>query len=68
MIDINLNGIFATARAATRHMRPRGSGRIIVTTSMAATHVEPAIGAAYMTAKAGARKSPPKRARMRTKA
>jgi NAD(P)-dependent dehydrogenase (short-subunit alcohol dehydrogenase family) len=55
VIDINLNGIFATARAAVRHMRPRGSGRIIVTTSMAATHVEPAIGAAYMTAKAGAR-------------
>jgi NAD(P)-dependent dehydrogenase (short-subunit alcohol dehydrogenase family) len=55
VIDINLNGIFATARAAVRHMRPRRFGRIIVTTSMAATHVEPAIGAAYMTAKAGAR-------------
>jgi NAD(P)-dependent dehydrogenase (short-subunit alcohol dehydrogenase family) len=55
VIDINLNGIFATARAAARHMRPRGFGRIIVTTSLAATRVEPAIGAAYMTAKAGAR-------------
>jgi NAD(P)-dependent dehydrogenase (short-subunit alcohol dehydrogenase family) len=55
VIDINLNGIFATARAAARHMRPRKSGRIIVTTSMAATHVEPAIGHAYATAKAGAR-------------
>ena len=55
VIDINLNGIFATARAAARHMRPRGFGRIIVTTSLAATKVEPAIGAAYMTAKAGAR-------------
>jgi NAD(P)-dependent dehydrogenase (short-subunit alcohol dehydrogenase family) len=55
VIDINLNGIFATARAATRHMRPRGYGRIVVTTSLAATKVEPAIGAAYMTAKAGAR-------------
>jgi NAD(P)-dependent dehydrogenase (short-subunit alcohol dehydrogenase family) len=55
VIDINLNGVFATARAAVRHMRPRRFGRIIVTTSMAATHVEPAIGAAYMTAKAGAR-------------
>jgi NAD(P)-dependent dehydrogenase (short-subunit alcohol dehydrogenase family) len=51
VIDINLNGIFATARAAARHMRPRGFGRIVVTTSL----VEPAIGAAYMTAKAGAR-------------
>jgi NAD(P)-dependent dehydrogenase (short-subunit alcohol dehydrogenase family) len=55
VIDINLNGIFATARAAARHMRPRGSGRIIVTTSLAATKVEPAIGAAYMAAKAGAK-------------
>jgi NAD(P)-dependent dehydrogenase (short-subunit alcohol dehydrogenase family) len=55
VIDINLNGIFATARAAARHMRSRGSGSIVVTTSLAATQVEPAIGAAYMTAKAGAR-------------
>jgi NAD(P)-dependent dehydrogenase (short-subunit alcohol dehydrogenase family) len=55
VIDINLNGIFATARAAVGHMRPRGFGRIVVTTSLAATAVEPAIGSAYMTAKAGAR-------------
>jgi NAD(P)-dependent dehydrogenase (short-subunit alcohol dehydrogenase family) len=55
VIDINLSGIFATARAAARHMRPRGFGRIIVTTSLAATKVEPAIGSAYMAAKAGAR-------------
>ena len=54
VIDINLNGVFATVRAAARHMKPRKSGRIIVTTSMAATHVEPAIGSAYMAAKAGA--------------
>jgi NAD(P)-dependent dehydrogenase (short-subunit alcohol dehydrogenase family) len=55
VIDINLNGIFATARAAARHMRPRGFGRIVVTTSLAATRVEPVIGSAYMAAKAGAR-------------
>lgn len=55
VIDINLTGIFATVRAAARHMRPRGFGRIIVTTSLAATSVEPAIGSAYMAAKAGAR-------------
>jgi len=55
VIDINLNGIFATARAAARHMRPRGFGRIVITTSLAATKVEPAIGSAYMAAKAGAR-------------
>jgi NAD(P)-dependent dehydrogenase (short-subunit alcohol dehydrogenase family) len=55
VIDINLNGVFATVRAAARHMRSRGFGRIIVTTSLAATKVEPAIGSAYMTAKAGAK-------------
>jgi len=53
VIDVNLNGVFATLRAAARHMRPRKSGRIIVTTSIASIHIEPAIGAAYMTAKAG---------------
>ncbi len=55
VIDINLSGTFATVRAAARHMKPRKSGRIIVTTSLAATRVEPAIGAAYMAAKAGSR-------------
>ncbi len=54
VIDINLNGVFATIRAAARHMKPRKSGRIIVTTSLAALISEPAIGAAYMAAKAGA--------------
>jgi NAD(P)-dependent dehydrogenase (short-subunit alcohol dehydrogenase family) len=53
VIDINLNGAFATLRAAARHMKPRKSGRIIVTTSLAALLVEPAIGSAYMAAKAG---------------
>ena len=52
-IDVNLNGVFATLRAAARHMRPRHSGRIIVTTSLASERCEPAIGTAYMVAKAG---------------
>ncbi len=55
VIDINLSGIFATVRAAARLMRPRRFGRIIVTTSLAATTIEGAIGSAYMAAKAGAR-------------
>ena len=54
VIDINLNGVFATLRAAARHLKPRRSGRIIVTTSLAALKCEAAIGAAYMAAKAGA--------------
>ena len=42
-------------RVAGGPQRPRRSGRIIITTSLAATRVEPAIGSAYMAAKAGAR-------------
>lgn len=53
VIEINLNGAFATVRAAARNMKPRKSGRIIITTSLASTRVEPAIGAVYMAAKAG---------------
>ena len=54
VIDVNLNGIFATVRAAARHMKPQRRGRIIITTSLASRRVEPAIGSAYMAAKAGA--------------
>jgi NAD(P)-dependent dehydrogenase (short-subunit alcohol dehydrogenase family) len=54
VIEVNLNGVFATARAAARHMKPQRSGRIIITTSLASRRLEPAIGAAYMSAKAGA--------------
>jgi len=54
VIDVNLTGVFATVRAAARHMRLQGSGRIIVTTSLAALKNEAVIGAAYMAAKAGA--------------
>ncbi|MEI9885892.1 MAG: SDR family NAD(P)-dependent oxidoreductase [Rhizomicrobium sp.] len=53
-IAINLNGVFATCRAAARHMRPRRQGRIIVTTSLAGLTQEAVIGSAYMAAKAGA--------------
>jgi NAD(P)-dependent dehydrogenase (short-subunit alcohol dehydrogenase family) len=54
VIDINLTGIFATLRAAARIMKPQRAGRLILTTSVAAYQCEPAIGAAYMAAKAGA--------------
>ena len=54
VIDINLTGIFATLRAGARIMRPQKSGRMIVTTSVAAFQCEPAIGSAYVAAKAGA--------------
>jgi NAD(P)-dependent dehydrogenase (short-subunit alcohol dehydrogenase family) len=54
VIDISLNAVFSTVRAAARHMRPRRSGRILITTSLAAFKCEPLIGSAYMAAKAGA--------------
>ena len=54
VIDVNLNGVFATTRAAARHLKPKRAGRIIITTSAASQRIEPAIGAAYMAAKAGA--------------
>jgi NAD(P)-dependent dehydrogenase (short-subunit alcohol dehydrogenase family) len=54
VIEINLNGVFATLRAAARHMKPRRFGKIIVTTSLAALINESMIGSAYMVSKAGA--------------
>ena len=54
VIDVNLGGVFATLRAAARLMKPQRSGKLIVTTSVAAYQCEPAIGSAYMAAKAGA--------------
>jgi NAD(P)-dependent dehydrogenase (short-subunit alcohol dehydrogenase family) len=54
VIDVNLTGVFATLRAGARIMKPQRSGRLIVTTSVAAYQCEPAIGSAYMAAKAGA--------------
>ena len=54
VIDINLNGIWATLREGARHMKPRKKGRMIVTTSLAGIQIEGNIGSAYMAAKAGA--------------
>jgi NAD(P)-dependent dehydrogenase (short-subunit alcohol dehydrogenase family) len=54
VIDINLNGVFATLRAAARHMKPRKFGKIIVTTSLASMINEAGIGSAYMASKAAA--------------
>jgi NAD(P)-dependent dehydrogenase (short-subunit alcohol dehydrogenase family) len=50
----HLTSVFFTIQAAARHMKPRGGGRIIVTTSIAALKTEAIIGAPYMAAKAGA--------------
>jgi NAD(P)-dependent dehydrogenase (short-subunit alcohol dehydrogenase family) len=52
-IAVNLDAVFTTVSAAARHMKPRREGSIVVTTSILAFEVEPAVGAAYMAAKAG---------------
>ena len=54
VIDINLNGVFTTLKAAARHMKVHQRGQIVITTSIAAIAVEGGIGMAYMAAKAGA--------------
>jgi NAD(P)-dependent dehydrogenase (short-subunit alcohol dehydrogenase family) len=54
VMDVNLNGVFATLRAGARIMRPQRSGRMIITTSVAAFKCATHIGAAYTVAKAGA--------------
>jgi NAD(P)-dependent dehydrogenase (short-subunit alcohol dehydrogenase family) len=54
VISVNLSGVFATIQAAVIHMKPRRTGRIIVTTSIASFRNEGWVGMPYMPAKAGA--------------
>jgi NAD(P)-dependent dehydrogenase (short-subunit alcohol dehydrogenase family) len=49
---INLDGVLHTMRAAARHMKPRGRGRIVVTSSIAGVRAEPVSGYAYVSTKA----------------
>jgi NAD(P)-dependent dehydrogenase (short-subunit alcohol dehydrogenase family) len=49
---INLDGVLHTIRAAARHMKPRGRGRIVVTSSIAGLRAEPVSGYAYVSTKA----------------
>ncbi len=39
VMSVNLDGVLATMRAASRNMRARGQGRIIVTSSVAGTRI-----------------------------
>lgn len=54
VLATNLTSVFTTLRAAVRLMKPKGAGRIIVTTSNAAMLNEAIVGTPYMPAKAGA--------------
>lgn len=52
VLDVNLHGVFKTIQAAVPHLKARGQGRIIVTTSTAATKTSPAVGTPYLATKA----------------
>jgi NAD(P)-dependent dehydrogenase (short-subunit alcohol dehydrogenase family) len=53
-LDVNLHGVFKTIQAAVPHLKQRGRGRVVVTTSTAATKTSPAIGTPYVATKAAA--------------
>lgn len=52
VLDVNLHGVFKTIQAAVPHLKARGGGRIVVTTSTAATKTSPGVGTPYLAAKA----------------
>jgi NAD(P)-dependent dehydrogenase (short-subunit alcohol dehydrogenase family) len=52
VLAVNLHGVFKTIQAAVPHLKRRGRGRIVVTTSTAATRTSPAVGTPYLAAKA----------------
>ena len=51
-LRVNLTGTFATMQAAAAHMKPQGSGSIVVTASIAAVKTLPLPAYAYHAAKA----------------
>jgi NAD(P)-dependent dehydrogenase (short-subunit alcohol dehydrogenase family) len=52
VLGVNLHGVFKTIQGAVPHLKKRGRGRIVVTTSTAATKTSPAVGTPYVAAKA----------------
>ncbi|MBR0842177.1 SDR family oxidoreductase [Bradyrhizobium liaoningense] len=53
VIATNLTSVFNTIKLAAREMKLTGGGRIIATSSIAASYNEPIVGTPYMPAKAG---------------
>jgi NAD(P)-dependent dehydrogenase (short-subunit alcohol dehydrogenase family) len=53
VIDINLTGAFLTAREAARHMKKKGWGRLVITSSELALKNPMYMGVSYMVSKAG---------------
>lgn len=52
VLRVNLEGVMTTMRAAIRYMKPRKSGRIVVTSSIAGLRSESLSGYAYIASKA----------------
>lgn len=52
VLAVNLTGVFSTMQAAAAHMKPRRSGRIVVTASTAGFRADPMVGYAYAATKA----------------
>jgi NAD(P)-dependent dehydrogenase (short-subunit alcohol dehydrogenase family) len=53
VLGVNLDGVLFTMREAARHMKPQGSGRIVVTASTAGFGTDPFVGYSYSVTKAG---------------
>jgi NAD(P)-dependent dehydrogenase (short-subunit alcohol dehydrogenase family) len=54
VLAVNLHGVFKTIQAAVPHLKKRGAGRVIVTTSTAATKTSPMVGTPYLATKGAA--------------
>lgn len=54
VLAVNLHGVFRTIRHAVPHLKARGAGRIVVTTSTAATKTSPGVGTPYLATKGAA--------------
>jgi NAD(P)-dependent dehydrogenase (short-subunit alcohol dehydrogenase family) len=52
VLGVNLNGVLFTMKAAARHMKEQGSGRIVVTASTAGFGTDPMVGYSYSATKA----------------
>jgi NAD(P)-dependent dehydrogenase (short-subunit alcohol dehydrogenase family) len=51
VLDVNLTGVFLTAREAVRHMKKKGWGRLIITSSEMAIRNSTMVGTPYMVSK-----------------
>jgi NAD(P)-dependent dehydrogenase (short-subunit alcohol dehydrogenase family) len=53
VLDVNLTGVFLTAREAARHLKKKGGGRLIITSSVFSFKNSATVGVPYMVSKAG---------------